>query len=419
MSVLALLDCNNFFVSCERVFSPRLEGRPVIVLSNNDGCVISRSEEAKALGIAMGAPFFEVRPLVLEHEAAAISANHELYVDMSRRVSLVLARHAAEIEAYSIDESFLRVPPGDAEDWARRAREEVRLWTGLPVSVGLGPTKVLAKLAADMAKRRGGVFSLCDAAARLDLLAQTPVDEVWGVAQASARRLSVHGARTALDLAFARDGAVRAALGITGLKIAAELRGQPCLPLNHAPPPRRTLTVSRSFARAVSDFDALWSAVASFIGQAGERLRRHGLAAAEVAVFTGWREEGRLLGETGRELIAESAATPALSAAARRILERLFRTQRAYKKAGVVLSRLEPAEAAQRTLFENAVDDRQGRLMKALDKINARLGAGALRYAGAALSRRWAARCENRSPFYTTRWEDIPHARRWAPAGSS
>ena len=412
MSVLALLDCNNFFVSCERVFAPRLEGRPVIVLSNNDGCVISRSEEAKALGIPMGAPFFEVRPLVVERGVAAISANHELYVDMSRRVSRVLAGHAAEIEEYSIDESFLRPPAGEPLEWARRAREDVRLWTGLPVSVGLGPTKVLAKLAADLAKKRGGVFSLLEKAARDKVLEGLPVDDVWGLAEASARRLSAHGLRTALDLARAREGAVRDALGVAGLKIAAELRGEPCIELNHAPAQRQSATVSRSFARAVEGFAPLWSAVASFASQAGERLRRHGLAAGEVRVFTAWLEEGAMRWQAAYEKIAPSDATPVLIEAARRALERIFRDDRGYKKAGVVLSRLEPSRPAQAPLFDDPAARRTGRLMSALDAVNAGFGAGTLRYAAAALSKRWAPRRENRSPCYTTRWEDLPHARR-------
>ena len=324
-SLRAVVECNNFFVSCERAFAPKLQGRPVVVLSNNDGCVISRSDEAKALGIPMGAPFFEVRALALEQRVAVISANHELYVDMSRRVSCVLARHAQELEAYSIDESFLRLPDGKNEDWARTVRSEVGRWTGLPVAVGLGPTKVLAKLAADLAKKKGGVFSLCDETARAEVLAGLPLTSVWGLAAASARRLGVYGLRTAQDLAQARDGAVRDAVGVMGLKLAAELRGQSCLPFNHAPAPRQSLTVSRSFAEAVEGRDPLWSAVATFACQAGERLRRHGLAAGELRVFVGWRRDGQAEGEPGCEKLTPASATPALLEAARAAFERVFR----------------------------------------------------------------------------------------------
>lgn len=408
MSALALVDCNNFFVSCERVFSPRLEKRPVIVLSNNDGCVISRSEQAKALGIPMGAPFFEVRSIVLEHEVAAISANHELYVDMSRRVSIVLASEAAEIESYSIDESFLRLPPGPAEGWAWALRERIRRWTGLPVSVGLGPTKLLAKFAADRAKKSGGVFSLCDPAQRDELLRELPVGELWGVAEAGARRLGVYGLRTAGALAAARESAVRAALGVSGLKLAAELRGEPCFPLNGAAPMRQSVTVSRSFGRAISEREALWAALCSFLSQAAERLRRHGLLAGEVRVYLGWREDGQPRAESAYERIAPDSATPPLLAAAARAFAPLFQEERAYRKAGIVLSLLVPEDGAQGSLFDDPKARRLGRLMKALDGINAEFGAGALRYAGGARSSRWASRCENRSPCYTTRWEDLP-----------
>ena len=411
MSLLALVDCNNFFVSCERAFAPKLQGRPVIVLSNNDGCVISRSDEAKALGIPMGAPFFEVRALALEQRVAVISANHELYVDMSRRVSCVLARHAQELEAYSIDESFLRLPDGKNEDWARTVRSEVGRWTGLPVAVGLGPTKVLAKLAADLAKKKGGVFSLCDETARAEVLAGLPLTSVWGLAAASARRLGVYGLRTAQDLAQARDGAVRDAVGVMGLKLAAELRGQACLPLNHAPAPRQSLTVSRSFAEAVEGRDPLWSAVATFACQAGERLRRHGLAAGELRVFVGWRQDGQAESEAGCEKLTPASATPALLEAARAAFERVFREDRRYKKAGVILSALGPADPGQGSLFDDAKARRQDRLMGALDRVNADLGTGTLRYAGAGLSRGWTPRCENRSPCYTTRWQDLPRVR--------
>ncbi len=411
MSTLALIDCNNFFVSCERVFAPGLEGRPVVVLSNNDGCVISRSEEAKALGIPMGAPFFEVRSLCLDKDVAVISANHELYVDMSRRVSRVLASCAEEIENYSIDESFLRLPPGDPQEWALAARAQLRRWTGLPVSVGLGPTKVLAKLAADLAKKCSGVFSLSEEAARAAVLSELPVDALWGVAEASARRLGALGLRTASDLALARESAVSAALGIAGLKLAAELRGRPCFPLNHAPPARRTLTVSRSFARAVAGWDPVWSALSTFVSQAAERLRRHGLRAGEVRVLAGWREEGRPRSAAGVAKVPPTSASPPLLEAARTALRGIFEADRPYKKAGVVLAQLEPAASSQGALFEDPAARRLDRLMGALDSVNASFGPGALRYAGSALSRGWTPRCGNRSPCYTTRWEDLPRVR--------
>ncbi|UPT74184.1 MAG: Y-family DNA polymerase [Elusimicrobiota bacterium] len=295
MNAFALVDCNNFFVSCERVFRPDLESpRPVIVLSNNDGCVISRSEEAKALGVGMGVPFFEVKALVAEHKIVSISANHELYVDMSRRVNAVLARHAPVVEAYSIDESFLTFP--DDSDLERRAyamREDIRRWTGLPVSIGLAPTKALAKLASDRGKKGPGVLSLLGRYERLSALEDTPVTHLWGIAKRSALRLAPYGITTAAGFAAADDGLIRSTLGVGALKLAHELRGVSCLTLAEAPPERQSITVSRSFGKPVYSIEALCSALATFASRAGERARRHGLRASVVSVHFGWREDER------------------------------------------------------------------------------------------------------------------------------
>lgn len=405
---LALVDCNNFFVSCERVFAPRLEGRPVVVLSNNDGCVISRSNEAKALGIPMGAPFFQVRSDCAHHKIAVISANHELYVDMSRRVSLVLSEHASELESYSIDESFLRPPAGDALEWGRTLRADVLRRLGLPVSVGLAPSKVLAKLAAELSKKGPGVLSLFDVPERERVLAGLPTSELWGVAKAGARKLAERGVRTALELARARPELVLAALGVGGAKIAAELNGSSCLPLNGAAPPRQSATVSRSFASPVEDLDTLWAAVSSFTAQAAERLRRHRLEAGSLSVYAGWREGERFSADSAARKLPPTADTPKLLAAARAALLECFRESRRYRKAGVVLGTLLPADSPQGSLFENAGDARSRRLMRALDRVNADLGAGTLSYGAAGLSRRWGSRSESRSPCWTTRWEQLP-----------
>ncbi|HEX4048100.1 MAG TPA: Y-family DNA polymerase, partial [Elusimicrobiota bacterium] len=325
MTAFALVDCNNFFVSCERVFRPELENRPVVVLSNNDGVVISRSEEAKALGIGMAVPFFEVRALVAERGVAALSANHELYVDLSRRVCEVLRRHSPVVENYSIDESFLTLPDdGALEARARALRAEVLRWTGVPVSVGLAPTKALAKLASDKAKKAGGVLSLLDARERDRILAATPVGHVWGIANASAERLAAHGARTAAEFAALGDALILKTLGVGGLRLAHELRGVSCLALAPAAPERQSVTVSRSFGRTVASLSALESAVASFAARAAERARRHELKAGALRVSLGWREDGRLAGGDAAVRLPPTNDTPALTRAAKGLLGRLF-----------------------------------------------------------------------------------------------
>lgn len=412
MTAFALVDCNNFFVSCERAFRPEFEGRPVIVLSNNDGCVISRSEEAKALGVGMAAPFFEIRALVAEHKIVSLSANHELYVDMSRRVSAVLSRHAPVVENYSIDESFLTFPDDNLlEARAHALRAEVRRWTGLPVAVGLGPTKALAKLGSDKAKKLGGVLSLLDPVLREQVLDETPVTHIWGIAKRSALRLAPYGVRTAGDLVRLRDALIQSTLGIGGLKLAHELRGISCLTLADAPAARQSVTVSRSFGKPVYSLDALQSALGTFAARAAERARRHGLRAGELGVHFGWREDDRPVMDGESVRLSPTNDTPTLIRAAKALADKLFVEGRAYKKAGIVLGGLEAADTAQSEFFDDGSAERSARLSKTVDRLNAALGAGALRYGGEKSSTAWGSRCESQSPCWTTRWEDLKAVR--------
>ncbi len=412
MPAFALVDCNNFFVSCERAFRPELERRPVIVLSNNDGCVISRSEEAKELGVGMGVPFFEVRALVAEHRIVYISANHELYVDMSRRVSSVLNRHAPVVENYSIDESFLTFPDDEGlEARAHAARAEIRQWTGLPVSIGLAPTKALAKLGSDRGKRGPGVLSLLDPAVREKILDETPVTHLWGIAKRSALRLAPHGIRTAGDFVRARDALIQSTLGVGGLKLAHELRGQSCLTLAEVPKERQSVTVSRSFGAPVYSLEALTSALAVFASRSAERMRRHGLRAGVVSVHFGWRDGERALFDADSMRLEATNDTPALIKAAKALAEKIFVEGRAYKKAGIVLTGLEPADTRQSEFFDDGKRERSSRLSTVVDRVNASLGAGSLRYGGETASTAWGSRCETQSPCWTTRWEDLKAVR--------
>lgn len=408
----ALVDCNNFFVSCERVFRPGLEGRPVIVLSNNDGCVISRSNEAKDLGIGMGVPFFEVRAVCAENKVEVISANHELYVDFSRRVGEVLKRHAPVVESYSVDESFLTLPETpDLQDRAFALRAEVGRWTGIPVSVGLAPTKALAKLASDKAKRGSGVLSLIEKEAREKLLAATPVEHVWGIAKASAARLAAHQVSTAADFAALADPVILKVLGVGGLKLAQELRGLSCLTLAAAAPRRQSILVSRSFGRPVGSQTALEDAVASFTALAAERARRHGLQAGALRVFTGWREDGRPEGQDLGQRLTPTDDTSVLIRAAKALAGRLFVEGRAFKKAGVILGALQPADVAQVEFFDDGRTEKSRRLNKTVDRLNAALGPGTLRYGADRSGRVWASKHEHRSPRWTTAWDELPGVR--------
>ncbi|NTW37306.1 MAG: hypothetical protein HGB17_14535 [Syntrophobacteraceae bacterium] len=278
--IFALLDCNNFYVSCERLFNPRLEGRPVVVLSNNDGCIIARSNEAKVLGIKMGEPFFKCRGLIAAHQVQVFSSNYPLYGDLSQRVMDVLCQLEPEVEIYSIDEAFIRLPQANEEallENGRHLRATVKKQVGIPVSIGFGPTKTLSKIANRIAKKRpehGGVFALPDQG--LDaLLATIEVGDVWGIGPRQSQKLFACGIRTALDLKNGNDTWLRKHLTVTGLRTAMELRGVSCLPLEDMPPPRKSVTSSRSFGQPITDLAWLREALSSYIAIAAEKHNHH------------------------------------------------------------------------------------------------------------------------------------------------
>lgn len=289
MPVFALVDCNNFYASCERVFNPRLIGRPVVVLSNNDGCVVARSNEAKALGIGMGVPEFKVRELIQRHDVAVLSSNYALYGDLSRRVMDTLRGLASQVEIYSIDEAFLDVSGfGGRLEHARQMRQTVRQWTGIPVSVGIGPSKVLAKVANKLAKKTPGaegVYDLCDEAARREALERFPVADVWGIGPAHAKLLLGHGCETAADLRDADERWIKKRLGVVGVRMVHELRGISCLPLERCPPAKKNIACTRSFGRYVETLAEMREAVASYAARAAVKLRRQGSCAGLLTVF--------------------------------------------------------------------------------------------------------------------------------------
>ncbi|HEV2863430.1 MAG TPA: Y-family DNA polymerase [Pyrinomonadaceae bacterium] len=411
----ALVDCDNFYVSCERVFDPRLLGRPVVVLSNNDGCIISRSDEAKALGIRMGAPLHEERRVVEEHDVSVFSSNYALYGDMSWRVMQTLSDFAPEVEVYSIDEAFLGLDFAgrrEAREWGERVRERLKRWTGLPATVGVGPTKTLAKLAARVARKSakaGRVVVLSDGRLTEEALSRAAVGEVWGVGPSRARVLKEAGVGTALDLARADERWVRRRLGVVGARIVLELRGTPCLPLGSCPRPRRSVTASRSFGRLVESREELCEAAACFVTRAAERLRRARLATSVLVVFAGTDRFG-----PDPQHFAATIHLPVptdirseLIAHARRGVEQIHREGFLYKKAGVTLLELVPAAPLQAGLFDDLDRGRARRVAEAVELINSKLGPGAIKYAAALLKPRWRGRSEQRSPRYTTNWKDL------------
>jgi DNA polymerase V len=420
--MIGLVDCNNFYVSCERVFNPRLLDRPVVVLSNNDGCVVARSPEVKALGIKMGAPVFKIANLIDVHEIRVLSSNDTLYGDMSRRVMEILATFTPRLEIYSIDEAFLDFSrlSIDLIETCREIRAVVRRWTGIPVSgakrcckqFGLGQTKTLAKIANDIAKKlETGIF-LLDSEKVEEVLRETAIEEVWGIGRGFSKILRLNGIQTAWQLREARDGVIKQELGVIGLRIVYELRGLDCLPIQVKSPAKKSLTVSRSFGRPIDTLKELKQAIALYTTRAAEKLRRLELVASSARVFAStsrYTEDPR---HDSVRVTFPVTTNDTIELLDHALLgtEALYREGTAYKKAGIILLGLVSENLRQLHLWDYRDRERYAELMDAIDRLNSELGAGTL-FPAVVGSPSWLARCERRSPRYTTRWDELPVVR--------
>lgn len=428
----ALVDCNAFYVSCERVFNPALIGLPVVVLSNNDGCVVSRSDEAKAIGIGMGEPYFKVERRLKQAGGRACSSNYTLYGDMSARVQDVLRQYDFPLEPYSIDECFLEISGIPADGLARLAaeiRRRIYQWAGIPVGVGLARTKVLAKLANRRAKRAGGVCLLAEDQ-REAILAETPLVDLWGIGRQLTRFLQAAGLRSALDLARADDAWIRSSLTIVGLRIAHELRGTPCLALEEMAEPKQALACARSFSRPITTADELREALTHYTERVCQKLRRGQQRAALVQVFieTDRFKPGYFCPSCSVRLTQASANTCVILQAALGALGRIYEPGHDYIKTGVQLLELSSAAITQPDLFaapeptcptsgsgrplgDATRPPAEERLMQAIDQINADWGSHTLQVASAGLRREWQMRRRLLSPRYTTRWDELAPVR--------
>ncbi|NML65927.1 Y-family DNA polymerase [Hymenobacter sp. RP-2-7] len=445
--MFGLVDCNNFYVSCERVFQPRLEGRPVVVLSNNDGCIISRSQEAKALGLKMGDPYFQVKGLLRQHGVAVLSSNYTLYGDMSRRVMHYLGQTVPGVEVYSIDEAFLdlggleahlgRHIGGSLTAFAGRIRADVKRRTGIPTCVGVAPTKTLAKLANRLAKQDaalGGVLHLDSDERRRWALGQVAVGDVWGVGRQYAQKLTAAGIDSAADLSRVSEAWARKQLGgVVGARLVRELQGYPCAGLGSSEDGslrRQSLTCSRTFGRPLRERALVAGAVTSFVARAAEKLRRQGELAHVLTVFISQNRfaPGAEPGGHSRSAVltlpVPTSDTRELAARAGQLLGRIWEEGAVYVKAGVVLAGLEPPGRGQQLgLFGGGpaapapvaapVGPAPGAaLMAVLDGLNERFGRGTVQLA-AALGPAgsgpvpWQGQAAWRTPAYTTRLEDL------------
>lgn len=413
--LFALVDCNNFYASCERVFQPALRGRPVVVLSNNDGCVIARSNEAKALGIDMGAPWHLFKKRFEEQGVIVRSSNYTLYGDMSARVMRILADFTPDLEVYSIDEAFLDLAGIDRQtEHVQRLRETVHQWTGIPVSVGVAPTKLLAKVANRLAKKNpasGGAKALVDEASQTEALGRLALTDLWGVARRMAARLEAEGIRTPLELRAADPRDLRRKFGVVTERLGRELNGTPCLPLELLTPDRKSIVASRSFGQAVTDKADIEEAVMAFASRAAIKLRRQGLAAGHLSVFihtNPFREQDpQYTVQRGIALPVATADTAKLITAAQRALGAIWRKGYRYKKAGVMLDGLVKAAIVGNGLFEERDGGRSLARMKALDGLNLRFGRDTVTLGRTAAKRPWALRSEMLSRRYTTDWEEL------------
>ena len=412
---LALVDCNNFYASCERVFQPKLRGRPVVVLSNNDGCVIARSNEAKALGIKMGDPWHLVKDRHARASIVVRSSNYTLYGDMSGRVMSVLSMFTPDLEIYSIDEAFLGMAGfRDLDGHARELRKTVLRWTGIPVSVGIAPTKTLAKAANKTAKKdpaSGGVCLLLTEAAQSEALGRMDLTDLWGVADRMATRLMRIGIDTPVKLRDADPRRVRQEGGVVMERMVHELRGTPCIGLEEVAPRRKSLIASRSFGKPVTKRHELEQAVAVFATRAAEKMRRQGLVSADLTVMAETNSfkpaEPQYAAQRSVELPVATADTGKLIHAAMAALDRLWRPGYRYKKAGVMLLDLVPAEAVAGGLFDAPDDARSQARMLVVDTLNARFGRGTIGFGTAGERQRWTLRREFVSQRYTTSWNEL------------
>ena len=417
---IALIDVNNFYVSCERVFNPKLIGKPVVVLSNNDGCAVARSNEVKALGVGMGAPWFKFKDLAKQHGIVALSSNYALYADMSNRVMSILREFSPDQEVYSIDESFLDVTAFKRRDlikYGQQMRSRILQWTGLPVCVGIGSTKTLAKLANHCAKKRpifNGVcnFNQMTEEAVNQLLSQTEVGEVWGIGRKLAPKLNAMSINSVLDLQQADSERLRQQFSVVMQKTIHELKGIVCIEMEDIAPAKKQILSSRSFGIPVRDYVSLSESVTLYMSRAAEKLRKQHSYAGSVYVHirtSPFKPDEPYYGKGMTiSLPSPSDDTRQLVNVALWGLRQLYKPNYNYQKAGVMLGELVPKEGCQTDLFANKTTSlKSNTLMTVMDGINKKMGKESIKLASEGFKRPWKMKQENKSPCYTTNWEEL------------
>ena len=408
--VFALIDCNAFYVSCERVFNPKLNNRPVVALSNNDGCIISRSKEAKALGIKMGVPLFKVKDIVEKEKVVVFSSNYTLYADMSRRVMNIISSSSPYTEIYSIDEAFVELSslPIDYESYAHQLRQTILQHTGIPVSIGIASTKTLAKVANHKAKKDDSLNGVCSLVNynNIDrILELTEVGDVWGVGRRLSKKLINHGIHNAKLLKNCSDSWIRKMMSVNGLKTITELRGISCIPLEEYSMTRKSCCTTRSFGKLLTNLEDIEQAVTTFARRAAERIRSESLAASCVSVFVRTnpfdKKSAYYSNGASRTLSHPTHDSITIIETALLLTKRIFKNNYQYKKAGVLLSGLCDDSEIQETLFEKNYNQNSD-LMSAIDAINYRYGRDTLQMASECKVGNWKQKRKNCTRNYTT-----------------
>lgn len=424
--LFALVDVNNFYVSCERVFAPKLEDVPMVVLSNNDGCAVARSAEVKALGVKMGTPWFQMKDLAKQHGIAAYSSNYTLYGDMSGRVIEVLRKFTPNLEVYSIDESFLQIETvlkqyADPTSLGQIIKQDVKDTTGLPVCVGIGASKTLAKFANHLAKKNPQFAGVCDISsmpkeALYQWMAETAVGEVWGIGGKTAKKLKELKINSVFDLVQVSPQAMRQQFGVVIERICYELRGVSCLQLEEVAPAKQQIISSRSFGKPVTSMEELAESVATHAARGAEKLRSQKSVTGALTIFVQTNPHKPFEPQHHQSITMvlsdPSDNTLILTSAALKGLKQIYKTGFKYKKAGVILNLLADKPTMQQSLFDDMeVKGKSAGLMKAMDSINSRFGNAAIKTAASGTKQDWKMRSSNRSPNYTTQWDELPVVR--------
>lgn len=421
--MFALVDCNNFYVSCERVFQPHLRDKPIVVLSNNDGCIISRSNEVKKLGLKLGEPYFESKAFLRKHNIIVFSSNYPLYGDLSHRVMDTLAHFVPDLEVYSIDEAFLDlslVRQTELDDFGEHIKHAVYQQTGIPVSVGIGPSKTLAKAANELAKKdpeykRIGVANLHNHPHIDEYLARIEVQDVWGIGRQYTKLLKQNNIYTARDLKYTNETWTKKHMTIMGKRCVFELRGIPCFKLEDAPPAKKAIASTRSFGRPVETRRELEEVVATYVTRAAEKLRADDSITSHVHIFIMTNryksEEPQYTCNTMVRFSIPTSNTVEIVKYASAGLNAIYRPGYRYKKAGVMFTNIIPAYATQENLFLKRKNARERKLMRVVDRINRMWGHDSIQLAAAGIKKSWSMRQSMKSSSFTTNWDQLPIAR--------